>query len=95
MFLFQASEKALCWGVVPAIAFPVHPRDPLKPFPFLPVSFAGILDSPVRGMDQPWSRFPAPGSHPQGIQDELNVDTLVRDPADNLTGKQLQDPYQI
>jgi hypothetical protein len=93
--MFQATEKPLGWGIIPAVTFSTHAGDYFKLFQLPLVSITSVLDTPVGVMDEPWCGPTAPVGHHQSIQNQLDLHMLVHGPTDNLTRKQIQDHGQI
>ena len=91
----QRGEEALGHGVVPAIALAAHAAvDAVLPKRLLVVP-GGVLDPPVRVMEEAGLGPPGPQCHLQGVEGQGLVDTGIQGPADDTPGEQIQDGSQV
>ena len=68
-FDFQGVEKALGYGIIPAIAFFAHTGFCTVSLEGFPIIIGGILAAPVAMEDQAFVRLSLPGGHQYGIID--------------------------
>src|SRR5690554_774751 len=93
---FQRSKKALHHRIIPAVALPAHAALDTVSLEQQPEGPAGILDTPVRVVDQlPMLRPTAPQRHAQGVTDQLTRQPMPQRPAHHLARIQVDHHRQV
>ena len=84
-------EKALDYGVIPAVTFTAHTRYRADPFEKASVLCARVLRTAVRVVQQPGSRVTVLNRHFKGTQSQFLGDSRAHLPTHYLTRVQVND----